>query len=179
MVLRVDPHRKEKVVIIKPAHSYPYAFSASASMIEFVCACHSGLICGSAARTGLTVEEEWPVYALHSYLHPEYNDIRVALSPNGFVLLPVYMIVEHEQKPYVTPFTARILVGGKEPYDFDPHPSAWWMYTRGDLVRAVNKQVPGIRYVAPNTFQVCLMLAGLRDEGTCQPDPPPSENTHN
>jgi len=152
------------VLIIKPAHSYPCAFGVSASMIEFVCACHSGLICGSAARTGLTSDEEWPVYALHSLLHPEYDDVRVALSPDGFILLPVYTVIEHERKPHVTPFTARILADGKGPYEFDPHPGTWWMYTKGDLVRAVNRHIPGIRYVAPGTFQVCLGLAGVPDE---------------
>ena len=106
-------------MIIKPAHPYPCTYRESVSEIEFVCNCHRGrIICGNARRTGLTVDEDWPVYALHSLWHPEYNDIRVALGPHGFVFLPVYTIIEQE-KPN-TPFIARILEDGKAPYEFRP-----------------------------------------------------------
>lgn len=146
-------------MILKPAHTYPYTSKEAVSMIEFVCNNHQGGICGRATRTGLTVDEDWPIYALHSSQHPEYDTIRVALKPTGFMLMPVYTIIEQE-KPN-TPFIAHILEEGKAPYTFDPHPSAWWMYTQGDLVRAVNRQVRGIRYVTAETFQACVALAGL------------------
>ena len=152
-------------MIIRPAHSYPCTYTESSSEIEIVCDDHRGrMICGSARRTGLTVVEEWPVYALHSFAHPEYNEILVALSPDGLLLRPVYTIKEQEPKPNRTPFIARILEDSKAPYDFDPHPITWWMYTKGDLVQAVNKQVPGIRYVAPERFLVYCSLAGLSVE---------------
>ncbi len=163
-------------MIIKPAHAHPCTYRESVSEIEFVCSIHRGIICGSATRTGLTVHEEWPVYALHSRWHPEYDDIRVALSPVGFVLLPVYTVVEQERKPNTTPFIAHILEDSKNPYEFDPHPVAWWMYTKSDLVRAVNQQVPGIRYVPLETFQACVALTSLPDEGTGQPDYPEENN---
>lgn len=148
-------------MIIRPAHSYPCTYKGSSSEIEFECMAHEGrLVCGSARRTGLTVVEEWPVYALHSFIHPEYNDILVALTPNGFRIRPIYTIREQEPHPNRTPFIACVLEESGVPYDFDPHPAAWWMYTKGDLVRAVNKQVSGIRYVTPEQFQAAVTLTG-------------------
>lgn len=68
-----------------PAHNYPTTYRGSSTEIEFASAGH-GHICGSARRTGLTLEEGWPVYELHSWAHPELNGWLVALSPAGFVL---------------------------------------------------------------------------------------------
>jgi hypothetical protein len=155
-------------VLIKPAFSYPCTYQDSHSEIEFTC--HEGRICGSAKRTGLTAVEEWPVYTLHSFVHPEYNDIRVALSPDGFRLLSVFTIVEQvRESPYTTPFIAQILVESAPPYDFDLHPSAPWMYTKSDLVQAVFKQVSGIRYVAPDTWKVCCALVGFGESQSVSP----------
>jgi hypothetical protein len=164
-------------VIIKPAHAYPCTYKDSSSEIEFVCDCHEGIICGSARRTGLSGVEEWPVYALHSFTHPEYNNIRVALSPDGLRLLSVFTIEERaRENPYTTPFIAHILLeGSNTPYDFDPSPPAPWMYTQGDLVRAVFKRVPSIRYVMPDTFQVCIELVGSPGKESSQ-SVPPKEN---
>jgi hypothetical protein len=69
---------------ISPAHTYPATYSRSYSEIEWYVIGHSH-ICGTGKRTGLTFEEEWPVYVLHSFLHPEYNGVQVALTIDGFV----------------------------------------------------------------------------------------------
>lgn len=70
---------------IRPHWTYPTTYRGSWTEIEIRCECHPGMICGTGRRTGLTFDEEWPVYRLHSFTHPELNGASVALSPDGFV----------------------------------------------------------------------------------------------
>lgn len=80
-------------MVFKPARDYPTSYEHSVSEIELVCDCHKCIISGSARRTGLTVTEEYPVYRIVSRIHPELNDVRIALSPVGF-LNPIKLLKE-------------------------------------------------------------------------------------
>ncbi len=74
------------MICIKPARGYEKSYGSyrgSSIEISLTCACHSATWGGLAKRTGLTWEEEWPVYELCPTNHQEYRGMLVALDPDG------------------------------------------------------------------------------------------------
>jgi hypothetical protein len=69
---------------LKPAHTYPTEYIKSQYQIDLTCDCHDH-IHGRGDRTGVALYENWPVYRVRSWAHPEYNDWLMALSPNGLI----------------------------------------------------------------------------------------------
>jgi hypothetical protein len=70
-------------MIFKPAHTYPTDYDISFSQINLQCFCHPRMISATARRCGLVVTCNSPVYKITSRVHPEYNNVRIALTRRG------------------------------------------------------------------------------------------------